>query len=131
METKLTKTELEATNAGTVTRNEARTERRPVYTVTEGDNGYTVEVVMPGVAKEDCRVEVENKQLWIRGRRSDPGLPEGKYLYREIPVDDYALRLNLNADIRTDGISAKVEQGLLRLWLPVAEEALPREITVE
>lgn len=112
-------------------KSENRAVRRPRYNVVEADNGYRVEVYLPGVAKDGIHVAVENKQLWIRGQRAERPKPEGKYVYREIPTEDFALRLNLNADIRVDGIRAKAENGILSLVLPVAEEALPREIAVE
>jgi HSP20 family molecular chaperone IbpA len=44
----------------------------PAATVLENTDGYTLEVEMPGVSKENLEMWVENNDLTILGRRSMP-----------------------------------------------------------
>ena len=44
----------------------------PAATVLENTDGYTLEVEMPGVTKENLEMWVENNELTILGRRSMP-----------------------------------------------------------
>src|ERR1043166_8076303 len=44
----------------------------PAATVLENTDGYTLEVEMPGVSKENLEMWIENNELTILGRRSMP-----------------------------------------------------------
>ena len=44
----------------------------PAATVLENKDGYTLEVEMPGVSKENLEMWVENNELTLVGRRSLP-----------------------------------------------------------
>jgi HSP20 family protein len=103
---------------------------KPQYTVKEGEDAFELGVVMPGVAKGDVNVAVEDDVLTVAGAR-DRSLPKGwTPLYNELPRSDYKLELRLNVDIEEDGISAKLEDGILSLRLPLSEAAKPRTIEV-
>lgn len=105
--------------------------RRPRYTVDGNKDAYTVSVVMPGVAKDDYSVSLQGKELLVEGRKALPLPSEAKWLHREIPAESYKLRLQLNVDIDPDGISARSEEGVLRIHLPVARESRPRLIKID
>ena len=105
--------------------------RRPYYRVISGKDAYTVEAFMPGVAKDDYHVALQNHELLIEGRKVLPIPADAKWLHREITAEDYKLRLQLNVDVEADGITAKDEDGILRVVLPVAAEARPRRITIQ
>ena len=107
------------------------TTRRPYYRVLGGKESYTVEVFMPGVAKGDYAVSLHNHELLIEGRKVLPIPSDAKWLHREITVEPYKLRLQLNVDVDAEGITAKSEEGILRVVLPVAAEARPRRIAIQ
>ena len=54
----------------------------PVATVLENQDGYTLQVDMPGVNKEGLEMWVENNELTIIGRRSLPAVA-GTVIHRE------------------------------------------------
>ncbi|MEX0330627.1 MAG: Hsp20/alpha crystallin family protein [Puniceicoccaceae bacterium] len=113
---------------------EARTpamRRRPDYRVLGGKESYTVEVFMPGVAKGDYNVSLHDHELLIEGRKVLPIPSDAKWVHREITVEPYKLRLQLNVDVDAEGITARSEDGILRVTLPVAAEARPRKITIQ
>jgi HSP20 family protein len=101
----------------------------PVSSVREDGDGYTLQVEMPGVNKEGLEIAVENNELTIVGRRSLPSI-EGTLIHREIRQNNFRRTFELDPSIDTNKISAKIEQGVLALTLPKAEQVKPRKITV-
>jgi len=101
----------------------------PVANILETSDGYLLEAEMPGVAKDGMEVTVENGELVIVGRRGDKDLP-GTAIYRESRQLDYRRVFDLDPSIDTGKITAKMEQGILTLSLPKAEQVKPRRITV-
>ena len=103
---------------------------RPHYEVHQ-DGDYTVKVYMPGVSKDGVNIVMDNKTLSIEGQRQTHHVGENwRARYREIPTADYRLRLDLNIPVDENKISAKTENGVLVLTLPVEEAAKPRKISV-
>ena len=102
----------------------------PLANIVETGDGYVLEAEMPGVTKEGLEITVENGELTIFGRRQREEI-SGQQLYRESREWDYRRVFELDPSIDTAKISARIEQGLLRLHLPKAEAVKPRRITVE
>jgi HSP20 family protein len=55
---------------------------------------------------------------------------EGTLLHRESRSENFRRAFELDPSIDADKISAKIEQGVVRLTLPKAEQVKPRKITV-
>lgn len=103
---------------------------RPHYEVGQDKEAYTVKVYVPGATKDTVKIVVDKDTLSIEAARRPIGAEGWKARYREIPTADYRLRLDLNAPVDAEKISAKTEHGILSITLPVAEAAKPRQITV-
>jgi HSP20 family protein len=101
----------------------------PPATVLENADGYTLEVEMPGVSKENLEMWVENNELTILGRRSIPSV-EGTLLHRESRRENFRRAFELDPSIDAARISAKIDQGVVTLTLPKAEQVKPRKIAV-
>ena len=101
----------------------------PAATVLENADGYTLQVEMPGVSKENLEMWVENNELTIMGRRSMPAA-EGTLIHRESRSENFRRAFELDPSIDAGKISAKIEQGIVTLTLPKAEQVKPRKITV-
>src|SRR6202171_2291025 len=101
----------------------------PAATVLENTDGYTLEVEMPGVNKENLEMWVENNELTILGRRALPSV-EGALIHRESRSENFRRSFELDPSIDAGRISAKIEQGVITLTLPKAEQVKPRKIAV-
>jgi HSP20 family protein len=101
----------------------------PRATVLENNDGYTLQVEMPGVNKEGLEMWVENNELTIIGRRSLPTV-SGTLIHRESRRENFRRAFELDPSIDSSKISAKIDQGVLTLTLPKAEQVKPRKITV-
>jgi HSP20 family protein len=102
----------------------------PAASVAEDGDSYLLKVEMPGVNKEGLDISVENNELTITGRRSLPAV-EGTLIHRESRSENFRRAFELDPSIDTGKIAAKIEQGVLTLTLPKAEQVKPRKITVQ
>jgi HSP20 family protein len=101
----------------------------PVSSVLENPDRYVLEVEMPGVNKEGLEIAVENNELTIVGRRSLPTV-DGNLIHRESRPNNFRRTFELDPSIDTAKINAKIDQGIVTLTLPKAEQVKPRRIAV-
>jgi HSP20 family protein len=101
----------------------------PVASVIEDGNGYTLRVEMPGVNKEGLEISMEDNELTIVGRRSLPTI-DGTLIHRESRRDNYRRAFEIDPSIDANKIAARIDQGVLTVNLPKAEQVKPRKITV-
>jgi HSP20 family protein len=102
----------------------------PATDIFETEQALTLQIEMPGVAKDQVEVHVENDVLTIQGR-IDFGVYENlRPLYTEYNVGNYARTFQLSSKIEQDGISAALKDGVMTLVLPKVERAKPRKIPV-
>ena len=86
---------------------------------------------MPGVEESSVDITLEKNVLTINGY-VEPEDPENYALtYAEYKVGDYRRRFTLSNQIDQENIKATVKNGVLRLWLPKADVAKARKITVK
>jgi HSP20 family molecular chaperone IbpA len=111
-----------------------RTRERPAF-VPRADvyeTGDTMVIVadMAGVDENSLDITLEDNVLTINGY-VEPQPPEGYSLaYAEYRVGDYVRAFTISDQIDRDGIEATVRDGVLRLYLPKAEEAKLRKIPI-
>ena len=104
--------------------------RKPLYNVNGNSDAYEVRVELPGVPKSGVKLDIEDSILTVRGERNTT-VPEGmKTLHRELSPLNYLLRLRLNTPVDEEKMTAKLEDGVLSITLPLKEAAKPRQITV-
>jgi len=100
----------------------------PAVAIYEDADGYTIEAELPGVAKDGVHITVENGELTFTGAKRSR--PAGTRIYGELAHADYLRVFDLDPAVDTAKISAKMEQGLLTLRLPKAQDKKPRTIAV-
>ncbi len=101
----------------------------PRVNLRQDNDGYTLEVEMPGVSKDGVEVTVEEGRLTLTGRRKSVETPD-RAVYRERSNAEYRRVFDLDPSIDSDKISAQIEQGLLTVRLLKSEALKPRRITV-
>ena len=99
----------------------------PVADIFETDQALKVVVEMPGVAKENVDVGVDNDVLTITGR-IDLSKYEGlQPVYTEYNIGNYSRSFQISGKVDQDGIKAELKDGVMTLVLPKSERAKPRE----
>jgi len=120
-----------STSAPSATSGVTESLRKPLYNVNGNANAYEVRVELPGVPKNGVKLDLEDNILSVRGERST-SVPEGmKTLHRELSSLNYLLRLRLNTPVDEDKMTAKLEDGVLTIALPIKQAAKPRQITIQ
>jgi HSP20 family protein len=109
----------------------ARSERfiTPPASVSESGEAFLLELEMPGVSKDSLEISVENNELSIIGRRSNPAI-EGTLVHRESRPNNFRRSFQIDPSIDREKISARIHHGVVTLTLPKAEEVKPRKIAV-
>lgn len=102
----------------------------PLTDIFETDDALTVVMEIPGVEKKDLDVQVENDTLRVEGRIDLSKYDGLEPLYSEYNVGHFARSFSLSSAIDAKRISATVEDGVLTLTLPKAEEARPKRIPI-
>ena len=94
----------------------------PAVNVKEDAKAYTMEVAVPGIKKEFCRVNInEDGNLDIAIENKMEHKEEDKkqhYLRREFSYSNYQQTYVLPDDIVKDNIAAKVDNGVLTITMP-------------
>jgi HSP20 family protein len=103
----------------------------PRADIYEMDDRIVVVADVPGAREDSIEITVEKNTLTINAY-VDPVLPEGYSLaFAEYEVGDYSRSFRLSNEIDSSRIEATVKDGVLRLYLPKAAEAMARKISVK
>ena len=103
----------------------------PAVDIFEDEHGITILADMPGVQKEGLSLQLEGDVLSIEGKIS-LDLPQKLVpLYSEFGGERYARSFTLSRELDSARIDAKLNEGVLTVLIPKAEELRPRKIDVK
>ena len=102
----------------------------PDVDIFENDQQITLLADMPGVASDDITIDLNDNVLNISGEVKPFEAGDERDVLVEFEVGRYSRQFTLSEVIDQSKIEAKYEDGVLRLTLPKAEKAMPRQITV-
>ncbi|MEV7075827.1 Hsp20/alpha crystallin family protein [Streptomyces sp. NPDC091972] len=95
----------------------------------EGDT-FFVELDLPGVDAESIDLDVERNVLTVKAERKPAYGENTETVVTERPAGTFSRQLFLGETLDTEKIEASYEAGVLRLRIPVAEQAKPRKIAI-
>lgn len=109
----------------------------PAVNVKEDETAYTMEVAVPGIKKEFCRVNINNDgdlDIAIENKMEHKeDNKKERYLRREFSYTNYQQTYSLPDNVNKENISAKVTDGVLIIQLPKiekVEQKIQRKIEV-
>jgi HSP20 family protein len=102
----------------------------PPVDIFEDETGFTVIADLPGVSKDQLGVRVTGDSLVIEGTASVPVAGNMELVYGEVQTPQYQRSFTLSRELDPGKIEAKLNNGVLTLRIPKAEEAKPRRIDV-
>ena len=101
------------------------------FAVKDAGDAVNVLVELPGVAKEDVKVTLHDDVLTVSAERKQPELKEKEQWVRnEISYGKFERSINLPYPVVAERVAATHENGILRITLPKAEEAKPKQIFI-
>jgi HSP20 family protein len=111
----------------------AESEWAPRMDVYEKDGDLVIKAELPGVKKEDIKVEIEGGDLVVRGeRKAESEVREDDYYRIERTYGTFYRRLPIPFDAKSDQIKASYNDGILEIKVPKPAEMAPeaKKITV-
>jgi HSP20 family protein len=107
-------------------------QRSPALDVAESERSYSVRLDLPGVAKEDVKVDVDGRRVNVTAHaQRDATRKDGdRVLYRERSAANFARTFVLPEEIDQDASQAKLDNGVLSLTLTKKRVAAARTLTV-
>ncbi len=105
----------------------------PAVNIHETKEGYQLELNAAGLNKEDFKIQAENDLLTISyEKKEETEQREAKTIRKEFSHESFKRSFSLDEKINVDGIQAKYENGVLKLYLPKKEEikVFPKEIAI-
>ncbi|MBL0134842.1 MAG: Hsp20/alpha crystallin family protein [Chitinophagaceae bacterium] len=106
----------------------------PKANVHETKEAFHLELIVPGRAKEDFKVAVENGLLIISADKKEAANNEDyKTLRREFSLQAFKSTFYVDESVQTDAIQARYENGILKFLLPKKENEAPasKQITIQ
>jgi len=102
-------------------------ETRPATNIFETDKEFRIELLLPGFKKEDVQLIHKENLLTIKvDNVQEENNEEYKYAHREFGASNFEKQYRLPISVDVEKISAKFENGILKVVLPKKEEAQPK-----
>lgn len=101
----------------------------PLADVEETPEGYTVEIELPGLRRDDIDIEITGPRITVTGERKERERV-GILRRRERTVGRFTYDVTLPGDIDEDRVEAQLNDGVLTVRVPKPESDRPRRIEV-
>ncbi len=101
--------------------------------IQENDNAFELQLIAPGLKKEDFKISVDKNVLHISYEHKKENKEEtSKWIRKEYKSRTFRRSFTLTEKVNVAGINAKYNDGILHLTLPKKENTEPatQEITV-
>lgn len=104
----------------------------PAVDIRETGDALSLFVELPGLAREDVHITLENNVLTISGERKFEKDTKGDDYHRiERAYGAFARAFTLPQNVKADKVEASFKDGVLTVTLPKAEEAKPRQVEIK
>ncbi len=106
----------------------------PPVNIQENEKEYQLDIVAPGLEKEDFKIRTEGDLLTISSEKEEQKEENKKHLRKEYSFHhSFKRSFSISDDIDQEKVEANYHNGVLHLVLPKKEEKIvkPQEITVK
>ena len=108
----------------------------PKVDVRDEDNQLVIEADVPGLTKEQVKVEIDGGILRIKGERKESSEKNNKsYVHRELKRSSFCRSFRIGDNVDSDKLSAKFENGVLEITVPKKVPSVssppPRQIEIK
>ena len=100
--------------------------------IQELDEHYLLTIEMPGIAKDDIKIEVKSDRLTVTASKKNLTEEDHKsFLKRERSFGTFTRSFTLSEMLDTEQIEASYEDGVLHLAIPKKAEVKPRFVDIK
>jgi HSP20 family protein len=101
-----------------------RTMNIPAVNISEHKNEYQVALAIPGMKKDDFKIDVDGNMLTISSEKEETREEkEKKFTRKEYNYSSFSRSFTLPEEINKENIEATYQDGVLNISLPRKEEA--------
>lgn len=95
----------------------------PAVNITEQNHEYLVSLAVPGMKKDDFKIDVDGNMLTISSEKEETKEEkEKKFTRKEYNYSSFSRSFTLPEEVNKEKIEAKYENGILQIALPRKEE---------
>ena len=106
--------------------------RHAAANVVENESAYAIELLSPGFEKSDFELSLNEQTLTIKAEnKREEEQKTDRYTRREFHVRSFSRSFHLPKDVDASNISARYENGILKLELPKLQKAVMSGKTIE
>ena len=95
------------------------------------DKGLHFEVACTGLTKDDLDISVEGDLLKISYKKPKNEIDLSGYIYHGLSKKSFDLGYKISPKYNLTKIAAEMENGLLKLHIPISEESKPKSIKIK
>ncbi|HNT92994.1 MAG: Hsp20/alpha crystallin family protein [Bacteroidales bacterium] len=100
----------------------------PAVNIREDEKAFYLELAVPGMNKNDLKIEVKDEVLTISAEQKDEKQEEHEgYRRREFSYSSFCRSFYLPEDVNGDKIGASYKDGILNVEIPKMEEEQKKE----
>ncbi len=104
----------------------------PKVNVIEKDEAFHIEAETPGMTVKDVSIEFHSGVLTLKGHREQNSETEkNDYSIREFSHQSFERNFRLSDQIDSEKVTARMDQGILKITLPKKEQAKPKKIEIK
>ena len=103
----------------------------PVVDLFEKDDHFVIKAELPGVKKDDIKIDLKDRILTLSGERSyDNEAKEENYYRKERIYGKFQREFTLPADVDAEKIQAEYKDGVLSIEVPKPAEQKTKQVTI-
>ena len=102
----------------------------PKINVIEKDEAFHIEAETPGMTVKDVSIEFHAGVLTLKGHR-EQNSETNDYSIREFSKQSFERSFRLSDQIDSEKVTARMDQGILKITLPKKEQAKPKKIEIK
>ena len=104
---------------------------QPACDVQETDSHYLLSFDLPGMSRNDLKIDLRDNVLTVQGERKDERQKtKGTQFRSERDYGAIERTMTLPSNIKPEAIEAQFENGVLHIAIPKAEAVKPKEIQI-
>ena len=103
----------------------------PAVDLYEKDDHFIIKAELPGINKDDIKVDLKDRVLTLSGERSfDNEVKEENYYRRERSYGKFQRAFTLPADVASEKIKAEFKDGVLQIEVPKPQDKKAKQVTI-
>jgi HSP20 family protein len=103
----------------------------PLTDMYEEKDGLVLTTELPGIEQKDLDISLEGDMLTVKAEKKDEVANEKTHHARERFYGKYYRTMRLPYPVKEDGVSAILDNGVLKITLPKAEAVKAKKIAVK